>query len=295
MKKRRPQSLDNYTFLFFTLPAVILYTYFYIYSLITGIGYSFTNWNGIDPTYEFNGLRNYALLMQNPRFWNSLRVTLVYGVMLLFSVIIMSLLLALCLDSLKRFKTFTKSIFFFPAMISAVAISLIWDQLFYRAVPVIGETLGIAALSQSPLANPKLALVGVVFVNAWQAVAMPTLIFLAGLQSIPAEMHESAMIDGASPFERFRHITFPYLLPTVTVNMVLTIKQGITTFDFPFALSAGTGGPARSTEVIGIMIYNDAFQSMKFSMANAEAVILFIIIAFFSFIQIKVSSKGGVN
>ena len=85
----------------------------------------------------------------------------------------------------------------------------------------------------------------------------------------------------------------PYLLPTVTVNLVLTIKQGFTSFDFPFAMTGG--GPVRSTEVIGILIYNDAFKNMRFSVANAESCILFVIVAFFSLTQLKLTSKGGVR
>ena len=122
---------------------------------------------------------------------------------------------------------------------------------------------------------------------------MPTVIFIAGLQQIPDEQFESARMDGATAFQRFRYITMPYLLPTVTVNLVLTIKQGFTSFDFPYALTGG--GPARATEVIGITIYNDAFKNMRFSVANAEACILFVIVALFSLTQLKLTSKGGVN
>ncbi len=213
--------------------------------------------------------------------------------MLVAGVMILSLILALSLNSLKKFQTFTKSVYFLPAMISAVTISLIWDQLFVRVIPPIGEALNVAALFQSPLAHPKYALIAVVVVNIWQAVALPTLIFIAGLQSVPSELYEAGRIDGASTFNRFRYITFPYLMPTITVNMVLAIKSGITSFDYAYTLTGG--GPIKSTNVIGIMIYNDAFQNLKFAMANAESVILFIIIAVLSFIQIKISSKGGVH
>ena len=113
----------------------------------------------------------------------------------------------------------------------------------------------------------------------------------AGLQQIPEEQFESAKIDGATAFQRFRYITMPFLLPTVTVNLVLTIKQGFTSFDFPFALTGG--GPVRSTEVIGILIYNDAFKNLRFSVANAEACLLFLVVAVFSLTQLKLTSRGG--
>jgi raffinose/stachyose/melibiose transport system permease protein len=284
--------LERSTYFLLTLPAVILYTLFFTYAVIIGIQYSFTDWNGISSSYNYVGFSNYVELWNNPNFKQSLIVTGKYAIMLVAGVMILSLILALSLNSLRKFKTFTKSVYFLPAMISAVTISLIWDQLFLRVVPPLGEALDIAALYQSPLAHPKYALIAVAIVNIWQAVALPTLIFIAGLQSVPAELYEAGRMDGASPFNRFRYITFPYLMPTITVNMVLAIKSGITSFDYAYTLTGG--GPVKSTNLIGIMIYNDAFQNLRFAMANAESVILFIIIALLSFLQIKISRKGGI-
>ena len=280
-------------YLGFTIIPVALYTFFYVFSVIRGIGYSFTDWDGLSRDYNLIGLKNYISLFNNPNFWNSLKTTVLYSIMLVTSVVVLSLLLALSLNSLKRFKTFVKSIFFVPAMIGGITIALIWNQLFYRVVPLIGQALNIEWLSQSVLMRGVTALPAVVFVNVWQAVAMPTVIFIAGLQQIPDEQYESAMMDGATTFQRFRYITFPYLVPTITVNLVLTIKQGFTSFDFPFALTGG--GPVRATEVIGILIYNDAFENMRISMANAEACVLFVIVAIFSLTQLKLTSKGGVR
>lgn len=293
MKQESRNASDRLTFLGFTIIPVLLYTFFYVSSVVTGIYYSFTDWNGMDHTYNLIGADNYRWLFGNHNFWKSMGTTFRYAALLVVSVIVISLLLALALNSLKRFKTFAKSIFFIPSMIGSVTIALIWDQLFYRAIPLLGEALGIKALAQSPLADPGLAMYAVVFVNVWQAVAMPALIFIAGLQSIPEEVYESAQLDGATIFQRFRFITFPYLLPTITVNLVLLVKQGFTTFDFPYALTGG--GPARATEVIAISIVNDAFQNFRFSMANAEACILFVVVAIVSIIQIKISNKGEVK
>ncbi len=277
----------------FTIVPVILYTFFYVYSVISGVRYSFTDWDGMSPEFNLIGFKNYEALFKNPNFWNSLKTTVLYSIMLVVGVIVLSLLLAVSLNSLRKFRTFMKSVFFVPAMIGGITIALIWDQLFYRVVPLIGKALGIDWLSQSVLMTGNTALLAVIFVHIWQAVALPTVIFIAGLQQIPDEQYESAKIDGATVFERFRYITFPYLIPTLTVNLVLMVKQGFTSFDFPFALTGG--GPVRATEVIGILIYNDAFKNMKFSVANAEACVLFVIVAVFSLTQMKLTSKGGVQ
>ena len=293
MGRRKKGSRGSRTYLAFTVIPVILYSFFYVVSVINGVRYSFTDWDGMARTYQFVGWKNYIQLLKNPNFWNSLKTTICYSLLLVVSVISVSLILALSLNSLKKFKTLTKSIFFVPAMIGGVTIALIWDQLYYRVVPLIGQALNIGWLSQSLLSSGKTALPAVVFVQTWQAVALPTVIFIAGLQQIPDEQYESAKIDGASAFQRFRYVTLPYILPTLTVNLVLTIKQSFTSFDFPYALTGG--GPVLATEVIGILIYNDAFKNTRFSVANAEACILFVIVAIFSLTQLKLTSKGGVR
>ena len=291
-KKKKSSGLSGkYIYFGFTIIPVLLYSFFYVVSVINGVRYSFTDWDGMSQEFHFVGFKNYASLLRNPNFWNSMKTTVCYSILLVTGVILTSLALAISLNSLKRFKTFTKSIFFIPAMIGGVTIALIWDQLYYRVVPVIGQLLGIKWMSQSLLMTGKTALPAVVFVQIWQAVALPTVIFIAGLQQIPEEQFESAKIDGATAFQRFRYITMPFLLPTVTVNLVLTIKQGFTSFDFPFALTGG--GPVRSTEVLGILIYNDAFKNLRFSVANAEACLLFLVVAVFSLTQLKLTSRGG--
>lgn len=285
-------NTDSLTRLAFTLPAVILYSIFFTYAVFVGFYYSLTDWNGLSRDYNFIGFENYSKLLQNPFFWDSIFTTFKYALMLVAGVMTISLVLALALNSLRILKTLIKSIFFIPTMIGAVTISLIFDQLFYRVIPQFGEWLNIDILSQSLVGNGSTALAAVVFVNLWQAVAMPTVIFIAGLQTVPEELYESAKLDGASPFQRFKNITFPYLLPTFTVNMVLVIKSGITVFEYVLALTAG--GPNRATMVIGLSIYNDAFMNMRFSMANAEAMVLFLVIAVLSFCQIALTNKGGV-
>jgi raffinose/stachyose/melibiose transport system permease protein len=286
---------DQLTYLGFTLIPLGLYCVFYVFQVMSGVFYSFTDWNGMSPAYKLVGLRNYGFLLKSQIFWRSMGTTFKYALLLVALTISVSLVLALCLDTYQRkwAKTFTKAMFFIPAMLSSVTVALIWNQLFYRALPIIGNALNIALLRASPLGNPKTTLPATVFVNVWQSVAIPTLIFIAGLQSIPRELYESAQMDGASPLRRFRSITFPYILPTFVVNLVLLVKGGFTTFDYPYALTGG--GPVRATEVISISIVNDAFQTYRFAMANAEAMLLFVVIACISIVQIRLSSRRSIE
>ncbi|GHV12083.1 ABC transporter permease [Spirochaetia bacterium] len=286
---------DRLTYFGFTLIPLGLYCVFYVFQVLSGIFYSFTNWNGMSPDFSLVGFKNYAFLMRSQNFWRSMGTTFKYALLLVALTITVSLILALCLDSYRRkwVKTLTKAIFFIPAMLSAVTVALIWSQLYYRAIPVIGEALNIGILKTNPLGSPATTLPATVFVNVWQSVAIPTLIFIAGLQSIPRELYESAQMDGAAPLRRFTAITVPYMLPTFVVNLVLLVKGGFTTFDYPYALTGG--GPVRATEVIAISIVNDAFQTYRFSLANAEAMVLFVVIALISIVQIKLSQRSSIE
>ncbi|MBQ8973466.1 MAG: sugar ABC transporter permease [Clostridia bacterium] len=291
--RKKGFNMDRASFFIITLPALLLYSFFYIYSVILGFYYSMTDWDGLARSFNFIGLDNFKKLLGNKAFFSSVTITFRYALLMVVFTIVLGVLLAVSLNSVKRFKTFFKSVFFFPAMISSVAIALIWDQVFIRALPALGNMFGVENIA-SPLGNKQTALYAVLFVNMWQSLAMPTVIFIAGLQSIPDELYESALIDGASMFDQFRFVTLPYLVPTITVNAILTLKSGITSFDYAKALT--NGGPARSTMLVGIKIYIDAFgETPKFSIANAESVMLFVVIAVLSIVQISISSRSGVN
>ncbi|MCA5960510.1 sugar ABC transporter permease [Blautia sp. RD014234] len=290
--KWKKKGSGKWIYFGFTLIPVALYSFFYVYSVINGVRYSFTDWDGMSTTFHIVGFKNYISLFKNPNFWGSLKTTVCYSILLVAGVVTLSLALSLSLNSLKNLEHL-QNLYFCPCHDRGNHDRPYLGPAFYRVVPLVGQALGIGWLSQSLLMTGKTALPAVVFVHIWQAVALPTVIFVAGLQQIPDEQYESAKMDGATPFQRFRFVTFPYLVPTLTVNLVLMIKQGFTSFDFPFALTGG--GPVRSTEVIGILIYNDAFKNMRFSMANAEACVLFLVVAVFSLTQLKLTSKGGVH
>lgn len=290
--KPRRVNGDRVSYFLISLPALLLYSFFYVYSVLLGFSHSLTDWDGLSRKYSFIGFENYAKIFDSKRYWESIFITLRYAIAIVVLTIVLGVLLAVVLNSVKRFKTFFKSVFFFPTMISAVAVALIWDQMFYRAWPYVLGAMGFTDVT-SPLSSPTSALIAVIFVNMWQAICIPTVIFIAGLQSIPTELYESAVIDGATRTQQFRYITLPHLMPMVTVNGILALKSGITAFDYAYAMTGG--GPARATMLIGIKIYDDAFQASRYSVACAEAVTLFVIIAILSAVQTKISSRNGVN
>ena len=276
----------------FTVPATVLYCIFFIYPIAIGIMYSFTDWNGLAKDFKFIGLANYIEAFTNKRFQNAVLFNIKFTILAVILVVGISLILALIFNSDIRLKSFFRGIFFFPAVLGMLVVGLIFNEIFYRVVPVIGKAMNISWLSTNILASKSTAMYGVLIVHVWLAVAMDTVMLLAGLQSTPMELYEAAELDGANKWQRFRYITMPFLLPVLSVVLILQIKNGLTVYDIIVALT--NGGPGGATESLSILIYNHGFKEVKFSYAIAEAIILTIVICAISFVQTSISNKKKV-
>jgi len=282
--------LNRYTMFLFSVPALILYCVFVIYPIFSGFYYSMTDWNGIDRTFKFIGLRNFELLIKDGRVWNSMRVTLYYCLLSTASITSIALLLALMLNSKIKFRIWMRSVYFFPAVLSLIIVGLIFNEIFSRMIPQLGHLLNIEALSINIFSNEKTAIYGILLINIWQGVSQPMVLFIAGLQSIPSDLVESSIIDGANSFQRFKNIIFPFIVPVINVVLVLQIKAGLMIFDYIKATTQG--GPGRATESITILIMDQAFgRTMRYSYAITETFLMFFIIIVVSFIQIKYLGK----
>lgn len=276
----------------FTVPATVLYCIFFIYPIAIGIMYSFTDWNGLAKDFKFIGLSNYIEAFTNKRFQNAVLFNIKFTILAVILVVGISLILALIFNSDIRLKSFFRGIFFFPAVLGMLVVGLIFNEIFYRVVPVIGKAMNISWLSTNILASKSTAMYGVLIVHVWLAVAMATVMLLAGLQSTPMELYEAAELDGANKWQRFCYITMPFLLPVLSVVLILQIKNGLTVYDIIVALT--NGGPGGATESLSILIYNHGFKEVKFSYAIAEAIILTIVICAISFVQTSISNKKKV-
>lgn len=275
------------------VPGLVLYSIFFILPILMGVYYSLTDWNGISAQFNFIGLKNYLTIMQDKSFGKVLGFTLKYTVIFVVLAVIISVFLALLLNANIKGRSFFRTAYFLPAILSMLTVSLIFGQIFYRIVPVIGEKLHIEALQMNILATREYAMYGILFVHLWQGVALPTLLFLAGLQTIPTELFEAASLDGATSFQKFRYITISYLLPTLSVVLVLTLKAGLTVFDYIKCLT--DGGPGGSTKSIAFLIYQHAFVQNKFSYSISEAIVTGVIVAMVSVIQITLSGRKKVQ
>lgn len=282
----------NRTHLLLVLPDVILYTVFSVFPILLGIYYSFTDWDGIRKSYQFIGLRNYIKMFTDKRFLNSVSFNVWYTILLVIVVTVLSVILGILLNQKIKGQSFFRSLYFFPAVISLLTGGLIFNQIFGRGIPFLGEALGVEFLQKNILASKTLAVYGVLFVNVWQGVAIPTVLVMSGLQTVPNELVEAASLDGATKWQIFRYLTMPFLRPTISMIIILNLKSGLMLYDYVVALTSG--GPARATESLTLLIYTQAFDEMKFSYSIAESIVVSGIIILISVLQIRNSNRKKV-
>ena len=276
------------TFLLITLPVVALFFCFNTLPLLKGVMYSFTNFKGFG-SYDWVGVRNYMDLFQDVRVGNSYWFTFKLAIVTTIVVNVISLLLAMALNSKIRAKSFFRGAYFLPNILGALVVGYIFNYFFTYILPAVGEMIGWETLSSSLLSSKNLAWIAIVIVCAWQAIAMNTIIYISGLQTVPEDVYEAGAIDGATGWNKFKNLTFPLILPFFTINMVLCVKNFLMVFDQIMALTKG--GPAQSTESISYLIYQNGMAGGQFGFQSANAVIFFLVIVAISVTQMTVLGK----
>ena len=276
------------TFLLITLPILALFVVFNTVPLIRGVIYSFTNFKGFG-SYDWLGFQNYIDLFQDSRVGGSYLFTFKLAIVATIVTNVIALILALGLNSKIRAKGFFRGMYFIPNVLGALVVGYIFRYLFTYILPAFGQAIGSETLSGSMLSNVNLAWVAIVIVCAWQAIAMNTIIYISGLQTVPEDIYEAGALDGATGWKKFRHLTFPLIMPFFTINMVLCVKNFLMGFDQ--IMSMTQGGPSQSTESISYLIYNNGVSGGQFGFQSANAVIFFIVIVAISAAQMSASSK----
>ena len=202
---------------------------------------------------------------------------------------VVSLILALALNGRIRGKGFFRAMYFIPNVLGALVVGYIFQYLFTYILPALGEMIGSDALSHSMLSSTNTAWIAVVIVCCWQAIALNTIIYISGLQTVPEDVYEAGALDGATGWKQFKHLTFPLIIPFFTINMVLCVKNFLMVFDQIMALTKG--GPAQSTESISYLIYNNGMSGGQFGFQSANAVVFFIVIVALSVAQMTISGR----
>lgn len=264
-----------------TIPILALFVCFNTIPLICGVIYSFTNFKGFG-TYDFVGFRNYMDLFTDPRIGGSYLFTIKLAIVATIVTNVISLVLALGLNSRIKGKTFLRAAYFVPNVLGALVVGYIFQYFFTYILP--GITGGSSMLS-----NSKTAWIAIVIVCAWQSIAMNTIIYISGLQTVPEDVYEAGDLDGATGWKKFKHLTFPLIVPFFTINMVLCVKNFLMVFDQIMAMTKG--GPEQSTESISYLIYNNGLSGGSFGYQSANAVVFFIVIVAISVAQMTISGR----
>ena len=272
----------------FAAPALIVYALVMLYPSIVGAGSAFTDWSGVGEARSFIGIDNFKQLIHDDQALGALRNTLFLTIAIVVVQNGIGLLLALGVHNGITSRMVLRVVFFAPVVVSPVMVSFLWKYV-YNPAPDAGlnaalNAIGLGSLRQDWLGNPSLAIWSVAFTVIWQCAGYSMVIFLAGLEGVPQELHESAMVDGAGTFARFRHITWPLLAPAVTINVMLSTVGGLTLFTQIIAMT--NGGPGYATDTLSTVLYKQAFVYGKFGYSTAVALVLAIFVAAVSFIEI---------
>ncbi len=276
------------TFLLITIPVVALFVCFNTLPLIKGFIYSFTNFKGYG-SYEWVGIRNYIDLFSDARVGKSYWFTFKYALLGTILTNVISLVIAMGLNSKIKGKSVLRGIYFVPNVLGGLVIGYIFSFIFTYILPVVGQSLGIEALSGSMLSSVSIAWIAIVIVGCWQAIAMNTIIYISGLQTVPEDIYEAGAIDGVTGWRKFKDLTFPLIIPFFGINMVLSMKNFLMVFDQIMALTKG--GPSQSTESISYLIYNNGMSGGQFGFQSANAFLFFVVIVVISVVQMTVMNK----
>lgn len=263
------------------LPALLLFAAFTVYPLVSGIGLSFTNWDGYSVDRAFTGLANYSRLFQDDTFRLVLLNTLIYGIGSTILQQVLGLGLALALDRPLRGRAPIRAIIYLPVLVSPVIMGTMYYLLFQYnngAFNDIVVAFGGARVAWLSDAHASVAII--VVVNSLQFVGLSMIIYLAGLQSIPSMYYEASMLDGAAGWKKFLYITLPLLQPAFATSIILNLIGGLKLFDVIQVLTGG--GPGYSTNSASTYIGVTYFANQSAGYASAMGLVLFILIVAFS-------------
>lgn len=271
------------------MPAFILLCIFKIYPMILAFRFSFFDYDLLSPE-KFVGLDNYRFLFGDDLFKQSLWASLYYVAGSVIPIWVLSLILALAFNRAMPFKNVLRSIYFMPVVMPAVIVAVLW-QFLYQPYGVFNAILNLFHISPiNWVSSAKMAMPSLIFIGIWRGVPYFMVIFLAGLEAIPREYYEAAMIDGANSWRSFCHITMPMLRPTIVLVMIMSVNIGIMVFVNPIIVT-NFGGPAGATRVLPLYIFQTGFEFYKMGLASAASVIMFAIVMVFTLIRFTTSGE----
>lgn len=265
-----------------------------ILPFLLGVAMTFTTWTGFSGSLlDFKGFENYIIAFSDPGFRDSMVNTFFYVAFTLILTNVIAFGLALLVTSGMKGQNFFRIGFFTPNLIGGIILGFIWQFIFARVFVYLGDTLGLTIFSASWLADPDKAFWTLVIVGVWQSSGYMMLIYIAGLMGINKSLLEAADLDGANAWQQMLKIKIPLMIPAFTISLFLTLQRSFLVYDVNLSLT--NGGPFRSTELIAMHVYNDAFLYQNFGSGQAKAFILFIIVAAIAITQVRIMKKMEVE
>ena len=269
---------------YFVLPTLIIYGIFLIYPMITAFHYSFFKWNLLSEK-KYVGLSNFAKMINDKRFWNSYITTFHFTLISIVLIIILSFILALILEKSFKFKNVFQSAIFIPVILTMVSIAVVWQFMFQSTGILSNLFIDLFGTKVKWLTSTKIAPYSMILVNVWKMTGYYMIIFIAGLLNVPNTFYEAARVDGANYFERLIYITLPQMKNTFILVFVSGVIFSFAAFPQQYVMTEG--GPGRSTEVLALLIYKQAFEFTKFGYSSSISVAFFASLLLFSIVQLR--------
>jgi len=276
----------------FLAPAIALIAVFTITPFAQAILLSFQSWDGVSPEAPWVGLANYEFVAGDPTFWASMRNVLFFGVVGFVVGNGIALVMALAVNATARGRTFFRTVFYLPGVLSVVVVGLLFSSILAPGSGPLNRLLdlvGLGSLQQNWLGEPAVALPAVAAVFVWFHWGFGFLLFLAGLQDVPKELYEAASLDGANRWAKFRYITWPQLAPVTSIVSLLTLLAALQIFGTVQVLT--DGGPGYHTMVPTLAIYNEAFVNWRYGSAAAMSVIFGGALVLLSVLQLALTGR----
>ena len=280
-------------FCMFALPGMFCFFAVVIVPFLYGVYLTLTDWNGVSKVKNFIGLENFAGVMKDAQFWSSLVLTFKYVIAVVVLVNVLAFAIAYLLTRGIKGQNFFRAGFFTPNLIGGIVLGYIWQFVFSRVFVNIGESTGWSFFEVSWLSEPNKAFLALVVVSVWQLSGYMILIYVAGIMGLSEDVMEAASIDGASGWVKLKNIIMPLMMSSITICLFLTLSRAFMVYDVNLSLTAGA--PYGTTEMAAMHVYEKAFTSRQFGVGQAEAFILFVIVACISGLQVYFTKKREVE
>lgn len=290
-KREKKEAIENVSF---SVPAIILVTIMMYVPFVMSGYYSLTKWNGISKDAQFIGLDNFkTIFIGSKDFISALLFTCKYTVAFVVFSNVFAIMLAVILTKKIKLANLFRGMFFVPYIMSMTIVGFIWKFIFSQGFAQIYKATDWSFLNLSWLGDPKLAFYSVAFVGVWQQLGFYIVLYIAGLQAVPADVLEAATVDGAGGIQKFFKVTLPLLGPSITTCIFMSLTNALKVFDIILALTKG--GPGNSTYSVTLQIYNEAFTANNYGLGSAESVVYFVVVLIITQLVLKIFSSREVD